>query len=196
LTIAIGLKDQWFATDFFMLLANMIEPGITEKADRNEVKWNSEPFLKAMNLLKDLVAKDVIPKSSIGIAEYEDAIGLWLDGKAVMLANGSWNMGNLSLQYGDRRRGRETDKDVLSAFVMPNFAGGNPVVIGGMDVGMAVNKNCANKDAAVKLVEFMTVGEGQDFFVGRPSGALIPVKVGLQRDMSAYPDQASQTAHR
>lgn len=30
-----------------MMFANMAEPGITEKADRGEVKWNSKPFVDA-----------------------------------------------------------------------------------------------------------------------------------------------------
>ena len=192
LTLAIGLKDGWFATDFFLMLANMVSPGITEKADRGEAKWNSEEFVKAMNILVDLTAKDIIPKSSIALAEYEDAIGLLMDGKAIMHANGSWNAGNLSLQYGDRRRGRATDNDVFGAFPMPNFAGGNPVVIGGTDIGMAINKNSKNADAAVKLIEYMALGAGRDYFTGRPGNGLIPSKAGVTLNMEAYPDQASK----
>lgn len=205
LPFAIGLKDGWFATDFFITLANMVSPGITEKADKGEVKWNDAKFLEAMVLLQDLVKTDIVPKTSVGLAEYEDAIGLLMDGKAVMLANGSWNAGNLSnptvvdaagKPYGDRRGSRATDKDVMGAFPVPNFAGGNTVVIGGVDIGMAVNKkaveNPAKKAAVLKLLDFMAAGKGRDYFVGRPGGGLIPTLKGSSFNMTAYPDKASQ----
>jgi raffinose/stachyose/melibiose transport system substrate-binding protein len=195
LTIAIGLKDGWFAADFFNTIVNQVSPGIVEKADKGEVKWNSKEFVEAMKLVQKLVANGAIPKDSVGLAEYEDAIGLLVDGKAVMHANGTWNVGNLSKEYGDRRKGRATENDVMGAFILPNLAGNSqPVALGGMDVGMGINKNIDKnkKEAALKLIEYMTVGEGAAYFTGRPGSGLIPVKLGAQMNMSAYPDKASQ----
>jgi raffinose/stachyose/melibiose transport system substrate-binding protein len=190
----LGLKDPWYAADVFNLFANMVSPGITDKADKGEVKWNSDVFVKAMTIFKDLVAKNVIPKESVALQQYEDAIGLLHDRKALMNGNGSWNMGNLSQKYGDRRKmgGRATDKDVMGAFVLPNFAGGKPVTIGGMDVGIAVNKDSKNLDAALKVVQFMTVGSGQKWFTTKEDSGLVPAKIGLQKSAEAYPDKASQ----
>ncbi|MCG8571564.1 MAG: extracellular solute-binding protein [Spirochaetes bacterium] len=189
--VATGLKDGWWASDTFNILANMVSPGITGKADRGEVKWNSESFVKAMELLQDLVKKDVIPKESVGITEYEDAIGLLSDQKALMHLNGTWNAEDLSAQ-GPRRGGRPAENDVFGAFVLPNLAGGETIMIGGMDIGLSVNKNSKNIDAAMKMLEYMTVGKGQDYFCGKPMGGLVPVKKGLDIDMSAYTDKASQ----
>jgi ABC-type glycerol-3-phosphate transport system substrate-binding protein len=173
------------------MFANMVSPGITGKADRGEVKWNSPDFVKAMQLLQEMVKLDVIPKNSVGISEYEDAIGLLSDGKALMHLNGTWNAEDLSSQ-GPRRVGRATEKDVFGAFVLPNLAGGKSVMIGGMDIGISVNKKTKNVDAAMKMVEFMTVGKGQVYFCGKPMGGLVPVKRGLNLDLSAYAAKASQ----
>ena len=189
-----GLKDQWFAVDVFNIFANMASPGLTEKADKGEVKWTSASFVKAMTVFKNLVAKGIIPKDNVGLTEYEGAIGDLLDRKACMFANGSWNVGNLSLKYGDRRRGRATDNDLMGAFILPNFAGGKPVTIGGVDVGIAVNKGTKNQDAALKMLEYMTVGDGQQYFCGNPGAGLIPAKKGMVKDMSGYPDLIAQAS--
>lgn len=191
---AIGLGDNWFATDFFMMLANMAEPGITERADAGEVKWTSEPFVRAMEALVNLVHKGVIQRDAVGLSAYEGAIGMHLDRQAPMFAMGSWNVGNLSLEYGDRRGGRATDDDILSAFVMPNLVDpvGDPVVIGGIDLGISINQQTQNLEYALKLIEFMAVGEGQDHFAGRPGAGAIPVLKTLTRDMSPYQHPVEQ----
>jgi ABC-type glycerol-3-phosphate transport system substrate-binding protein len=63
-----------------------------------------------------------------------------------------------------------------------------------MDVGIGLNKSLskdsAKMDAAIKLVKYMTVGKGQEYFCGKPGAGLIPVKKGLGLNMSVY-DNAS-----
>jgi ABC-type glycerol-3-phosphate transport system substrate-binding protein len=202
--LTIGLKDGWFNGDVFALFANMVEKGITEKADQGKTKWNDPKFVKAMEILKNLVDKGVIDKNSLGVSVYEDSIGMWADGKAAMHINGGWAMGMLSnpknvnaagKPYADRRGGRATDNDVFGAFPVPNFAGGAPVVLGGIDVGIALNnnlaKNPARLDAALKLLDYMLVGDGRTYETGRPGAGLIPTLKGVSLDKSIYQDKAS-----
>jgi raffinose/stachyose/melibiose transport system substrate-binding protein len=204
LPLTIGLKDSWFNGDVFSLFANMVDKGITERADNGEVKWNDPKFVKAMELLKKLVDMGVIDKDALGVSVYEDSIGMWADGKAAMHINGGWAIGMLSnpsnvnaegKPYADRRGGRATDNDVFGAFPVPNFAGGNPVVLGGIDVGIAFNKNLskdpAKLDAALKLLDYMLVGEGRTYQTGRPGAGLIPSLQGVSLNKSIYQDKAS-----
>lgn len=204
LPLTIGLKDSWFNGDVFALFANMVEKGITEKADQGKIKWNDARFVKAMTVLKSLVDQGVIDKNSLGVSVYEDSIGMWADGKAAMHINGGWAVGMLSSPknvgangkpYADRRGGRATDNDVFGAFPVPNFAGGEPVVLGGIDVGIALNKNLAKNpaklDAALKLLDYMLVGEGRSYETGRPGAGLIPSLKGASLNKSIYQDKAS-----
>ena len=39
--------------------------------------------------------------------------------------------------------------DVFSAFPLPNFNGGKPVVLGGIDIGISLNKNITKDKAAL-----------------------------------------------
>jgi len=204
LPLTIGLKDGWFNGDVFSLFANMVEKGITEKADQGKVKWNAPQFVRAMTLLRSLVDQGVIDKNSLGVSVYEDSIGMWADGKAAMHINGGWAIGMLSnpknvnaegKPYADRRGGRATDNDVFGAFPVPNFAGGAPVVLGGIDTGIALNKNLSKDrpklDAALKLLDYMLVGDGRTYQTGRPGAGLIPSLKGVSLDKSIYQDKAS-----
>lgn len=204
LPLTIGLKDSWFNGDVFSLFANMVEPGITEKADNGLLKWNDPQFVEAMEVLKMLVDEGVIEKEALGVSVYEDSIGMWADGKAVMHINGGWAVGMLSnpsnvnaegKPYADRRGGRDTDNDVFGAFPVPNFAGGEPVVLGGIDIGISLNKNLekdpAKLDAALKLLDYMLVGDGRTYQTGRPGSGLIPSLLGASLNKSIYQDKAS-----
>ncbi|MDC7125272.1 MAG: ABC transporter substrate-binding protein [Spirochaetales bacterium] len=204
LPLTIGLKDSWFNGDVFSMFANMVEPGITEKADNGEIKWNDPKFVKAMEILKSLVDEGIIEKEALGVSVYEDSIGMWADGKAVMHINGGWAVGMLSnpvnvnaegKPYADRRGGRATDNDVFGAFPVPNFAGGEPVVLGGIDMGLSLNKNLekdpAKLDAALKLLDYMLVGDGRTYQTGKPGAGLIPSLQGASLNKSIYQDKAS-----
>jgi ABC-type glycerol-3-phosphate transport system substrate-binding protein len=126
-----------------------------------------------------------------------------MDGKAAMHVNGGWNVGNLSSSkakdaagklYADRRGGRATDGDVFGAFPLPNFNGGAPVVLGGIDIGLSLNKNLAKDpaklDAALKLVDYMLVGEGRTYQTGRPGSGLIPSLKGATLNLTPFTDKA------
>jgi len=199
----LGLKDSWFNGDVFSLLANQVEKGLVEKADAGEIKWTDARFLKAMNNLKDMAAKGLVDKNSVGVAVYEDSIGMLMDGKAAMHVNGGWNVGNLSNAkakdaagklYADRRGGRATDADVFGAFPLPNFNGGDPIVLGGIDIGLSLNKNItkdpAKLDAALKLLDYMLVGEGRTYQTGKPGSGLIPTLKGATLNLAPFTDKA------
>jgi raffinose/stachyose/melibiose transport system substrate-binding protein len=204
LPLTIGLRDSWFNGDVFALFANMVEPGITERADKGEVQWTHPAFVRAMEILRNLVDLGVIGREALGVAVYEDSIGLWADGRAAMHINGGWAIGMLSnpvnvnesgQPYADRRGGRATDNDVFGAFPVPNFAGGDPIVLGGIDIGISLNRNLRNNpaklDAALKLLDYMLVSEGRTFQTGRPGAGLIPTLQGTSMNMSIYQNPAS-----
>lgn len=204
LPLTIGLKDSWFNGDVFSLFANMVESGITERADNGLVKWNSPKFVQAMTLLKSMVDEGIFEKDALGVSVYEDSIGMWADGKAAMHINGGWAVGMLSnpsnvneagTPYADRRGDRATDSDVFGAFPVPNFAGGDPVVLGGIDVGISINKSVADNpaklDAAIKLLDYMLVGEGRTYQTGRPGSGLIPSLIGASLNKTIFQDKAS-----
>jgi raffinose/stachyose/melibiose transport system substrate-binding protein len=200
----LGLKDSWFNGDVFAVFANQVEKGLVEKADAGQIKWTDPRFVKALNNLKDLVAKGLIDKSFVGVAVYEDSIGLLMDGKAAMHVNGGWNVANLSSTkaktadgklFSDRREGRATVNDVFGAFPLPNFNGGTPVVLGGIDIGISLNKNIAKDpkklDAALKLLDYMLVGEGRAYETGRAGSGLIPSLKGATLNLTPFIDKES-----
>jgi ABC-type glycerol-3-phosphate transport system substrate-binding protein len=145
----------------------------------------------------------LVDKNSVGISVYEDSIGMLMNGQAAMHVNGGWNVGNLSSTkvkdaagklYADRRGGRPTDNDTFGAFPLPNFNGGAPIVIGGIDIGLSLNKNLskdpAKLDAALKLLDYMLAGEGRAYQTGRPGSGLIPSLQGATLNMTPFVDKS------
>lgn len=198
----LGLKDSWFNQDVFTILANQVEKGLVEKAEAGKIKYTDAKFVKAMNNLKTMVDKGLIDKNSVGVSVYEDSIGMLMDGKAAMHVNGGWNVGNLSSTkaknaegklFSDRREGRATVDDVFGAFPLPNFNGGAPVVLGGIDIGIAINKNLPKEklDAALKLLDYMLVSEGRAYQTGRAGAGLIPTLKGASVNLSPFTDKES-----
>lgn len=198
----LGLKDSWFNQDVFTILANQVEKGLVEKAEAGKIKYTDAKFVKALNNLKMLVDKGLVDKNSVGVSVYEDSIGLLMDGKAAMHVNGGWNVANLSSTkakndqgklFSDRREGRATVDDVFGAFPLPNFNGGTPVVLGGIDIGIALNKNLPKEklDAAQKLLDYMLVSEGRAYETGRAGSGLIPSLKGATLNLTPFIDKES-----
>lgn len=198
----LGLKDSWFNGDVFGIFADQVEKGLLEKADQGTVKFTDAKFVKALGNLKSLVDKGLVDKNSVGVSVYEDSIGLLMDGKAAMHVNGGWNVANLSSTkvkndagklFSDRREGRATVDDVFGAFPLPNFNGGTPIVLGGIDIGIAINKSLtgAKLDAALKLLDYMLVGDGQKFETGRAGAGLIPSIKGAKMNLTPFVDKES-----
>ena len=69
------------------------------------------------------------------------------------------------------------------------------MVLGGIDTGIALNQNLpkdpAKLDAALKLLDYMLVGDGRTYETGRPGAGLIPSLKGVSLDKSIYQDKAS-----
>lgn len=184
LPLTVGLKDTWFATDLFILLANQISPGITMKADKGEVKWTENVFEQAMSNVKKLKADGIFPGDAINNATYPYAADMFANRKCAQFMIGSWNAYNLGDSEVFGSKGFPVENDEFGAFVMPNVNGGKNVVIGGIDTAISINKKSENKETAVKFIKFMTLGKGQEIFVNTYS--VLPVKIGQQIDTTKF----------
>lgn len=190
LPLTIGLKDVWFSTDLFTLLANQIAPGITVKADNGLIKWTDPVFVKAMNNIKKLKDDKIFSDDVINTYTYPTAADLFANRKCVQWAVGSWaayTMGNSSV---NNSKGFPVENDEFGAFILPNVNGGNPVVIGGIDTGISINKESVHKDEAIKFIKFMTLGKGQEIFAN--TYCVLPVKIGQNIDTENFPEAGKQ----
>lgn len=156
--LAIGAKDDWMLIDVFSAISNGVAPGVQYDAMAGEADWTDPGLVEAFEVFESLFTEGIAQDGAVGAATYTDTFDLFADGKAAFFANGSWNQ-DMFVNAADRIGAFEA-----AVVQMPTPAGPAPV-IGGIGGLLAVNKDSDQKQAAFKLVEFMSSGEGQQILI-------------------------------
>lgn len=175
--LVVGAKDGWQNLDLFQVIANQIEPGAFYDAMEGTTDFDSAVFVQAFDAWKALFDEGVIPEGALGVTAYPDANDARLKGEAALIGFGS-------SQYRDTTNGRMAQ--YAETYGVPAIAdtrfmpypfpalvegGTTGSLFGGPDVGWAVSAQSEQKDAAAKLVAWLTTS---DTGVGLLGDALRP----------------------
>jgi len=153
--IAFGGKDSFQLVDYYLTMANDLDKDATTAAYNGTGKWTAGPLVQAFADFKQMFSDGLVQSGALGAMTYNDTYDLWLKQQAAFFANGSWNM---DMYVNSAAKIGKIDAQVIP-FPTPNAASAGNVVgdIGGVIV---MNKKAKNKDAAYKLVEYMSHGGG------------------------------------
>jgi len=176
--VALGAKDVWHDVDVFVALSNQYGPGAVYQAEAGKKKWTDKEFVDTMKAWKRLFDDKIVEDGALGVSTYPDARDqYYYSGKAAMFMTGTWHVG-YALPGGEKT-GTKIENDPTGIFILPQVGPNPSRAVASVDTAIAINKNTKNKDAAWKLFEFMTIGEGQqimaDFIQGSPSKKNIKV---------------------
>ncbi|AQX78938.1 hypothetical protein BWO91_02025 [Plantibacter flavus] len=165
--LAHGAKDAWANTDVYLSLINSIDPGIVYDAIEGKADWTGDSFIQAMQAWSDLFTSGIIPSGSTAAAEYPDAFGDLLTKKAAFIALGTWNTpGTMTKEGIEVSQGTVTepiDSVYLSAPFPAPVTGDEPTgLFGGPDNGWAVSAKSDAQTAALKFLNFLSLGGGQN----------------------------------
>ncbi|MFB9279524.1 ABC transporter substrate-binding protein [Cohnella cellulosilytica] len=175
--VAMGAKDTWHDVDMFVALSNQFAPGKVYEAEQGQVAFTDQAFVDTMNAWKQLFTDKVFQDGALGLSTYPDARDQYFySGKAAMFMTGSWHVG-FGLPGGEKE-GTAIENDPAGMFLLPQIGPNPSKAVASVDTALAINKNSKHKEAAWKLLEFLTMGEGQqimaDFIQGSPS------KIGVE----------------
>lgn len=165
--LAHGAKDAWVNTDVFISLAQSVAPGAVYDAIDGEKAWTDPEFVDAMNAWRELFTSGIVAPGATAAAEYPDAHTAFLTGKAAFIALGTWNTPATMTNAG-RALTQETVTDEITGvtltapFPKPSGNDSTTPLFGGPDNGWAVSASSKKQDAAVKLVEWLVAGAGQE----------------------------------
>ena len=86
---------------------------------------------------------------------------------------GSWHLGPTSPSNAEIQGTEIANQgDVIGMAVFPSMSEDGKICgTSGVDVMISVNKDCAEKEAAMKFVEFLSNGDGQQYWVNQLQGA-------------------------
>ncbi|MFC5500840.1 ABC transporter substrate-binding protein [Lysinimonas soli] len=190
--LAHGAKDAWVNTDVYLSLINSIDPGAVYKAIAGKAKWTDHAFVQAMQSWKDLFTSGIIPAGATAQAEYPDAFGAFLEKKAAFIALGTWNtpgtMTATGIAVSQKTVTTKIDSVYLSAPFPAPVAGDKPTgLFGGPDNGWAVSAKSDARDASLKFLNFLSLGDGQKI---QASGGNIPAVLNVAVSTSDVVDKS------
>ncbi|WP_219835729.1 ABC transporter substrate-binding protein [Paenibacillus sp. R14(2021)] len=176
--VAMGAKDTWHDVDMFVALSNQFAPGKIYEAEQGKAKFTDQAFVDTMKAWKKMF-DEVFQDGALGLSTYPDARDQYFySGKAAMFLTGSWHVG-YALPGGEKA-GSKIENDATGMFLLPQIGPNPSRAAASVDTALAISKESKHKDAAWKLLEFMTKGDGQqimaDFIQGSPAKKGIEVK--------------------
>jgi raffinose/stachyose/melibiose transport system substrate-binding protein len=165
-----GAKDAWVNYDMYIALANSIAPGKFYDAEAGKIPWTDPDLVKAMDYWRQLFHNGVMQKGALGLSQYPDADDVFNKGQAAMILYGTWENSMMTKQgiaNAQSSTGVKADLDILPlAFPSVNANGQRSKLFGGPDVALAMNKQSKNKEAAWKVIQWLTSDEAQKIYAG------------------------------
>lgn len=172
--IALGNKDRWTGSLWYMYLADRIA-GQQTLADAISGKgsFQDEGLLKAASEVQALVDSNAFIKGFNGLSN-EEGKAEFLNGKAAMYLMGTWELPNYTTNEDIPKEFR----DNVGFFKFPTVAGGKGDInswVGGPGVGLFVSQNSAVQKEAKAFVEYFVSKWGEQSVTG--AGVIPATKV-------------------
>lgn len=192
--VAVGAADDWVNTDWFVQVSNEFEEGAVYEAEKGERPWTDQCFVDTMTAWQNLFNDGIFEDGALGVTTYPDARDQYFFArKSVFFLTGSWHIGPTS-PSNNEIQGTEigNKKDVIGMSVFPSMTEDGTIFgTSGVDVMLAVNKDCKEKEAAMKFVEFMANGDGQQYWVNQLQGAPVSNEISYTGEVDGELQQQS-----
>ena len=172
--VAAGAADDWVNSDWFVQISNEFEEGAVYEAEKGERPWTDQCFVDTMTAWQNLFNDGIFEDGALGVATYPDARDQYFFArKSIFFLTGSWHLGPTSPSNSEIQ-GTEIGNqgDTIGMCVFPSMSEDGKICgTAGVDTMLAVNKDCKEKEAAMKFVQFMADGDGQQYWVNYLQGA-------------------------
>jgi len=153
--IALEAIAPWEVEHFYDILLVNVEggciddPRLIDKAQKGEVAWTDEPFMKAMEYYQDYRDKGYFQEGALGM-ESETVTLLFTEGKSAMYCQGSWQVATI------RGTAPTLEFDVLPNCWPTIREDKKHYTIGGCCDGWGINPKAENKEDLYEFFEFIT----------------------------------------
>lgn len=178
--VAAGAADDWINSDWFIQASNEFENGAVYEAEAGERKWTDQCFVDTMNAWQKLFTDGVFEDGALGVATYPDARDQYFFArKAVFFMTGSWHLGPTSPSNSEIQ-GTEIGNqgDVIGMESFPSVSeSGEQLATSGVDIMICMNKDCEKQEAAMKFIEFLSNGAGQQYWVNYLQGSPVSSEI-------------------
>ncbi|MGN7358233.1 extracellular solute-binding protein [Paenibacillus sp. SAF-054] len=157
--IALGSKDAWTGSFWYMYLADRIGgPDVQDQAVASST-FSDPSLIQAAKETQELVKSNAFVKGFNGLSN-DEAKSEFMNEKAAMYAMGTWEVPN----YTTNPDIPQEFKDKIGFFKFPTYDGGKGNIndwVGGVGVGLFVSENSKVKDDAKKFVSYFVKRWGE-----------------------------------
>ena len=186
--MALGAKDGWHLDDIFVWLSNQYSEGDVYDAADGKKSFTDETFVKTMEAWQQMIDDGLFQDGAVGTSTYPDARDNYFYArKTAFFPTGSWHVS--AVLPNDETKGTAVEQDELGMMEFPTVGDNETGPTTGVDFGLCVNKDSKKKEAAMKFVEFMTTGEGQQEWINTLQGAPVATSMSVQ-----VPENATDSA--
>ena len=160
-----GAKDSWQNIDVYQSIVNQISPGLFYKALAGEADFSSPEFVKAFEVWKSFFTDGLFQEGALGMTGYPDANDAFKNGKAALIAFGTWQNSDTTkgtlAQYAKTYGDSFNKNTVFMPYTFPQVVDGGTTgkLFGGPDVGFAVSSSSKAKEAAEAFAGWLTASE-------------------------------------
>lgn len=192
--VAAGAGDDWINSDWFIQASNEFEKGAVYEAEKGERKWTDQCFVDTMTAWQKMFTEGIFEDGALGIATYPDARDQYFfDRKSVFFLTGSWHLGPTSPSNSEIQGTEISNQgDVIGMEAFPSVSdSGEQLGTAGVDVMVSMNKDCENQEAAMKFIEFLANGEGQQYWVNYLQGAPVSNEIAYSGEVDGELQQES-----
>jgi raffinose/stachyose/melibiose transport system substrate-binding protein len=172
-----SMKDTWTGLQLYMyLIDRMGGETVFEKAVARKGRFSDEAFVKANQVILDLVKKGYFNENALGV-NWGEGQQLMASGKTAMFVMGSWMYGILTSMQPNTHWG---------FFPFPTIAGGKgdpSNLTGGIGAAFSVSAKCKNKKEAIAFVKFICSESNQKKFF-KMTNTLAATKTFMPNDAS------------
>lgn len=192
--VAAGAADDWVNVDCFVQMSNEFEKGAVYEAEKGNRKWTDQCFVDTMKAWQNLFTDGIFEDGALGVSTYPDARDQYFFArKALFFMTGSWHLGPIS-PTNNEIQGTEigNKKDIIGMTAFPSVSpSGERYGTSGVDVMISMNKDCKEKEAAMKFIEYMANGKGQQYWVNKLQGAPVSNEISYTGDVDGKLQQQS-----
>lgn len=182
--IVMGDKDPWVIQfGLYQIAANTVYPDEMDfdtKLQAGEKQLTDPKWVKAISMYQELYDKGYVQKSSLGTGSAQ-AMQTFVDGKAAMIFDGTWDFGGLTAKGAvDFQRG---------FFPLPANDAGKPVFLSAAtSSGYAINAKSDHIDAVKQVFEYLFDGKSDLFQAWVDSNSSISVYNGVPLKNDLFKD--------
>lgn len=183
--------DGWFQDEIVLTLVGQTSPTFYNDIRYGDGRWDDPTYVQALRDYKQLFDDGVFSMDVLDL-DYGRSLEVFYAGEAAILLQGTWEGGVISEPFRAEKGIELTDVGLMPLPVIQ--AEGTPSIRSFIELGMAIPQSSAHPEEAMKLLEFMVLGDGVDEW--GPAFITVPSQLGYEFDESLLTSDAARDGYQ